>query len=47
VWKRLHAMLLAELRQRDRLDLALAVADSSSIRALRGGKNWTEPNRSR
>jgi len=38
VWKRLHAVLLAELRQRRQLDLARAIADSSSIRALRGGK---------
>ena len=38
VWKRLHAVLLAELRQRDQLDLARALVDSSSIRALRGGK---------
>ena len=38
VWKRLHAVLLAELRQRGQLDLARAIADSSSIRALRGGK---------
>ena len=38
VWQRLHAMLLAELRQRGQLDLARALVDSSSIRALRGGK---------
>jgi len=38
VWKRLHAVLLAELRQRGQLDLARAIADSSSIRAVRGGK---------
>jgi transposase len=38
VWKRLHAVLLAELRQRGDLDLARAVVDSSSLRALRGGK---------
>ena len=38
VWRRLHAVLLAELRQRGQLDLARAIADSSSIRALRGGK---------
>ena len=38
VWRRLHAVLLAELRQRGRLNLARAIADSSSIRALRGGK---------
>jgi hypothetical protein len=38
VWKRLHAVLLAELRQRGQLDLARAIADSPSIRALRGGE---------
>lgn len=38
VWKRLHAALLAELRQRGQLDFARALVDSSSLRALRGGK---------
>jgi transposase len=38
VWRRLHAVLLAELRQRGHLDLARAVVDSASVRALRGGK---------
>jgi transposase len=38
VWKRLHATLLAELRRRGRLDVARAIVDSSSLRALRGGK---------
>src|SRR5258707_15035699 len=38
VWKRLHAVLLAELRRRGRLDLARAVVDSASVRAMRGGK---------
>jgi transposase len=38
VWKRLHTMLLTELRRRGQLDLARAVVDSSSLRALRGGK---------
>ena len=38
VWKRLHAALLTELRQRGQLDLARAIVDSSSVRALRGGK---------
>jgi transposase len=38
VWKRLHAVLLAELRRRGQLDLARTVVDSSSLRALRGGK---------
>jgi transposase len=38
VWKRLHAVLLAELRRRGQLDVARTVIDSSSLRALRGGK---------
>src|SRR6266571_1347320 len=37
-WKRLHRALLTELRRRGRLDLARAVVDSASLRALRGGK---------
>ena len=43
VWKRLHAVLLAELRRRGQLDLARAVVDSSSLRALRGGKTGPNP----
>src|SRR5712692_4137021 len=35
---RLHRVLLTELRRRGRLDLARAVVDSASLRALRGGK---------
>ena len=38
VWKRLHAALLNELRRRGQIELARAVVDSSSLRALRGGK---------
>ena len=38
VWQRLHEVLLAELRRRDQLDLALAVVDSSSVRAMHRGK---------
>jgi transposase len=38
VWKRLHTVLLTELRRRGQLDLARAVVDSASLRALRGGK---------
>ena len=43
VWKRLHAVLLAELRRRGQLDLARAVVDGSSLRALRGGKTGPNP----
>jgi transposase len=38
VWKRLHTVLLTELRRRGQLDLNRAVVDSASLRALRGGK---------
>ena len=38
VWKRLHRVLLDELRQRGQVDLARAVVDSGSVRAVRGGK---------
>ena len=38
VWKRLHRVLLDELRRRGQVDLARAVVDSGSLRALRGGK---------
>ena len=38
VWRRVHEVLLAELRRRGQLDLARAIVDSSSLRALRGGK---------
>ena len=38
VWQRLHRVLLTELRRRGQLDLARAVVDSASLRALRGGK---------
>lgn len=37
VWKRIHLMLLSELRAADKLDWSRAVVDSSSIRALKGG----------
>ena len=38
VWKKLHAALLAALRERGQLDLERAIVDSASLRALRGGK---------
>ena len=38
VWKRLHAVLLAELHRRGDLDWASAGVDRASLRALRGGK---------
>ena len=38
VWDRLHELLLAELRATSQLDLARAIADSSHVRALKGGR---------
>ena len=38
VWNRLHRVMLTELRRRGELDLARAIVDSASLRALRGGK---------
>jgi transposase len=38
VWDRLHEVLLAKLRQADRIDFSRAIADSSSIRAVGAGK---------
>jgi len=38
VWKRLHAVLLAKLRGADKLDFSRVIADSSSVRAVHGGK---------
>ena len=38
VFKRLHRRLLGELRAAGRLDFVAAIADSSSVRAVHGGK---------
>jgi len=38
VWQRLHELLLAKLREAGEIDFARAVVDSSSIRAVHGGK---------
>ena len=38
VWQHLHEVLLAKLRGADRLNLARAVVDSSSVRAVGAGK---------
>lgn len=43
VWKRLHEVLLAELRAADKLDWSRAAVDSSSVRAVGGGQE-TGPN---
>jgi len=38
VWERLHLILLAKLRESDRLDLSRVLVDSSSIRAVGAGQ---------
>jgi transposase len=38
VWPRLHAVLLARLREADQLDWSRAAVDSSSVRAVLGGR---------
>ena len=38
VWERLHRVLLARLRGIGRLDFSRVIADSSSVRAVHGGK---------
>lgn len=38
VWERLHRVLLDRLRGADQIDFSRAVADSSSVRAVGGGK---------
>jgi transposase len=38
VWQKLHEMLLARLRGADQIDFSRVIADSSSIRAVHGGK---------
>jgi transposase len=38
VWPKLHAVLLARLRGAERLDFSRVVVDSSSVRAVHGGK---------
>jgi transposase len=43
VWDKLHALLLAELREADQIDWSRAAADSTKARALGGGDD-TGPN---
>jgi transposase len=43
IWERLHALLLAELREADSIDWSRAAADSIKARALGGGDD-TGPN---
>jgi transposase len=43
VWPALHELLLAELRAAGKLDLARCPADSSHVRALKGGTTPARP----
>ena len=50
VWQRVHELLLAELRDADQIDFSRVVVDSSSVRAVHGGKKrgpapWTAARR--
>jgi len=45
VWQRMHETMLAELRRRGQLDLARALVDSSSVRALYAGKKQAQTPR--
>lgn len=38
VWERIHEVLLAKLREADRIDWSRAVVDSASVRAVGGGQ---------
>lgn len=44
IWRELHRVLLDKLRGANKLDFARVIADGSSVRAVHGGKNGTEPN---
>ena len=38
VWQEVHEVLLARLREADKIDWSRAVVDSSSVRAVFGGR---------
>lgn len=38
VWDKIHQILLAQLRKADQIDFSRAIVDSSSVRAVLGGK---------
>jgi transposase len=38
VWQRLHCLLLDKLREADKIDWSRAVVDSTSVRAVFGGR---------
>ena len=46
VWQKVHALMLSKLRAADQIDFSRVIADSSSVRAVHGGKKrarapWT------
>jgi len=38
VWRRMHEVMLSKLREADKIDWSRAIVDSSSVRAVHGGK---------
>jgi transposase len=38
VWQKIHEVLLAQLQQGDQIDWSRGIVDSSSVRAVHGGK---------
>jgi transposase len=42
VWQRLHELLLAKLREADRIDWSRAVVDSSHVPAVLGGSKLAQ-----
>jgi transposase len=45
VWKKIHEVLLANLQQADQIDWSRAIVDSSSVRAVHGGKKQDQAPR--
>ena len=43
VWDKLHQLVLSLLQEQGALDWSLAIADSSSVRAVGAGKNRAQP----
>jgi transposase len=49
IWQKLHELLLAQLRAAEQIDFSHVIVDSSSVRAVHGGKKrakapWTGEN---
>jgi transposase len=45
VWQKIHEVLLAHLQHADQLDWSRAIVDSSSVRAVHGGKKQDQARR--